>query len=99
MRLNVRQHIFLSCRHQKRRNLLLYLNYLRLRLVCVEISHHQKFQSLGALSERCDDALYPRGVARGEVTSNDVPPSLPCNQLKADEFGSKLLDALHFKPQ
>ena len=86
----VRRHVFESRLCQCRRDFRSPPVILRIRQCRVEVPRHQQCGAPGPLLERGEDTIYRRGVVRGEVTSNDVPPPRSCRQLEADDVGSKL---------
>ena len=91
----MRCHVLESLFCQRRRDFHSPLVIFRFRQLRFEIYFHQKCGAPGPLLERGDNTIYCLGVARGKVTSNDVPPPRSCRQLEADYVGAKLTHDLH----
>ena len=87
----VSKHILQYRRFQSRRKFLIPLRSFRARKVGVEISDHQQFGPVVALSSSRDVTLNGRGVSGGEVAYDNVPSLLPHHQMEADDVGSELL--------
>ena len=91
----VLQHVFQYRRCQSHHNILVLHRPLHMFNIIIKVPLHQQFGFLGALYQRCNDALNRRGVVGGELTPNDVPPRLPLCQLKTDSVWAILLYLLH----
>ena len=95
--MEVLQHIIQSCHCQICCNSFVPLCSFWDREVSFEISGHQKFGPVGALSNSRKDTLNGRGIIGGEVASDNVPLLLPCHHLYSDDVGSELLQRLDRK--
>ena len=91
----VQAHVLYTCRRELICNGLTPWCAFRLCKIDIKVTGYQEIGSVRSSLDSCRDILYGWCFARGNIELHNIPPPLPCHQLKYDDVwavGVELFD-------